>query len=323
MKKKVRKYAEGGEPKFERGTYELAREMLRNNTATAGEPTPSLDDRIARAREMIEGVRQSASEPAPSRSAPRPASNAETIDADMGRAMQSAAVRSRIIPSAPTAADRNDADEGANLRREMQSAEVSVPSTARSLTPQRPDAAARQALDSLLVQAQDKHRELEAKARGRERERQAKEDEIQMVKDRGGPGPARSRAPQNVMGVRAAQQMEEKGSIFSPDYGLSRAEREAKKEREERERVAKREAEARERRSGTRETTRAEVRNSRSATPPVPPPGTRAFANRRRRDLAGPAMTGSPGFKSGGMVGSASKRADGIAQKGKTKGRLY
>lgn len=31
---------------------------------------------------------------------------------------------------------------------------------------------------------------------------------------------------------------------------------------------------------------------------------------------------GKIGFKSGGSVGSASKRADGIAQRGKTKGRI-
>ena len=34
------------------------------------------------------------------------------------------------------------------------------------------------------------------------------------------------------------------------------------------------------------------------------------------------AMTGSYSMKSGGKVGSASKRADGIAQKGKTKGKM-
>ena len=33
-------------------------------------------------------------------------------------------------------------------------------------------------------------------------------------------------------------------------------------------------------------------------------------------------MTGVPGMKKGGSVGSASRRADGIARQGKTKGRM-
>ena len=37
---------------------------------------------------------------------------------------------------------------------------------------------------------------------------------------------------------------------------------------------------------------------------------------------APPAPAGVPGMKSGGSVGSASRRADGIARQGKTKGRM-
>jgi len=38
--------------------------------------------------------------------------------------------------------------------------------------------------------------------------------------------------------------------------------------------------------------------------------------------MAQAAQTGAP-MKKGGKVGSASKRADGIAQRGKTRGRMY
>jgi hypothetical protein len=51
------------------------------------------------------------------------------------------------------------------------------------------------------------------------------------------------------------------------------------------------------------------------AAAPLPPRFT-ALAN----SVANSARTG---MKSGGKVSSASKRADGIAQKGKTKGRMY
>ena len=36
-----------------------------------------------------------------------------------------------------------------------------------------------------------------------------------------------------------------------------------------------------------------------------------------------PAGASVPGMKKGGKVGSASKRADGIAQRGKTRGKMY
>jgi hypothetical protein len=53
-------------------------------------------------------------------------------------------------------------------------------------------------------------------------------------------------------------------------------------------------------------------------------PRARALAERkkRERDTARGSVQGES-FKSGGMVGSASKRADGIATKGKTRGRIY
>ena len=53
-------------------------------------------------------------------------------------------------------------------------------------------------------------------------------------------------------------------------------------------------------------------------------PRARALAERkkRERDTARGSVQGES-FKSGGMVSSASKRADGIATKGKTRGRIY
>ena len=279
--KKVRKYADGGAPKFERSTYERAKAMLRDDPATANELTPALDERIARAKERIAAITQSAPEPAPS----RPAVSQNRPAYPTAR---------RVADARGEESDRREQEQQAAAERSfVRDANVSIPPSASrslgtspspSLAPQRPAV-----------------------------------DETQMVMDRGGSGPKPSRSLQNVMGVRAQEQMETKGSIYSPDYGLSRAEREEKKAREKLEQEEKKAREKREREAKVRE----KLGRRRAAIPPVPPPGTRAFANRRRRDLAEPAMMGEPEYKSGGMVGSASKRADGIAQKGKTKGRLY
>lgn len=42
-----------------------------------------------------------------------------------------------------------------------------------------------------------------------------------------------------------------------------------------------------------------------------------------RAAQAGQVPQSGPGMKKGGKVGSASKRADGIAQRGKTRGKMY
>jgi hypothetical protein len=47
-----------------------------------------------------------------------------------------------------------------------------------------------------------------------------------------------------------------------------------------------------------------------------------AARKKRKMDFAMERVKAGVGYKSGGSVGSASKRADGIAQKGKTKGRM-
>lgn len=59
-----------------------------------------------------------------------------------------------------------------------------------------------------------------------ETERQRTEREVPPVSSPARATPQVPSRGQNVMGVRAAQQMEEKGSIYSPDYGRPRAERE-------------------------------------------------------------------------------------------------
>jgi hypothetical protein len=57
------------------------------------------------------------------------------------------------------------------------------------------------------------------------------------------------------------------------------------------------------------------------ATPsPAPSPSRRFMADRIRRRTERPSGTDS--FAKGGMVGSASKRGDGIAKRGKTRGRM-
>ena len=53
---------------------------------------------------------------------------------------------------------------------------------------------------------------------------------------------------------------------------------------------------------------------------PAPSPSRRFMADRIRRRTERPSGTDS--FAKGGMVGSASKRGDGIAKRGKTRGRM-
>jgi len=108
------------------------------------------------------------------------------------------------------------------------------------------------------------------------------------------------------MGERQAKQMEQKGPIFSRDFGKPKAERDAIKagERSDQREQARQAAEERDRRRRERIRQAAEERD------------------RRRRNTAPGSVQGAS-FKSGGMVSSASKRADGIASKGKTRGRIY
>jgi hypothetical protein len=102
------------------------------------------------------------------------------------------------------------------------------------------------------------------------------------------PEPDRLVSNRNRMGERAAEQMEKKGSIYSRDYGKPRAEREAA----------------------------AAVRQ-------LPTPRSqRMFQSRRRTPYQAAAVAGNPGYAKGGSVSSASSRADGIAKRGKTKGRV-
>lgn len=93
----------------------------------------------------------------------------------------------------------------------------------------------------------------------------------------------------NRMGVRAAQQMEEKGSIYSRNFGKPRAVREA------------------------------EEKASRTPLPR----SQRMFQSRRKMERP----TEPGGFAKGGKVSNgfskASSRADGIAKRGKTRGRIY
>ena len=102
------------------------------------------------------------------------------------------------------------------------------------------------------------------------------------------PEPDRLVSNRNRMGERAAEQMEKKGSIYSPDYGKPRAEREAA-----------------------------------AAARQLPTPRSRRmFQSRKGSPYQAAAVAGGPGYKKGGSVSSASSRADGIAKRGKTKGRM-
>jgi hypothetical protein len=420
MKKKAKRYAEGGEPKFDKGTYERAKEFLRQQGLST--ETPSLDDRIARARARIEAVTQSATEPAPSRSttraisrpasASRPAPTTPALEADVAGEASDRREQERQAIEAGEASDRREQERQAieageaRARRDfVRDADISIPPAATrsmassSTSTPRPtptvSAPTRRQTDTAAARREAEYSDVvgvEDYEAGQAAKRMMREAEQ-----------ARSPRVQSQLGIRQAQQMEEKGSIYSPDYGLSRAvreqrqaeqraereaeargresdtrerERQAQEERDRRlaaakRRQAEREAEARGRESDTRERERQaqEERDRKrqrvsAAAPPVPAPGTRAFANAperaqrrterqnerniadelkriarqemlerritpietalRRRDTrqtVNPAMMGSPGFKSGGTVSSASKRGDGIATKGKTRGK--
>lgn len=415
MKKTIRKYAEGGEPKFERSTYERAKAFLREKGHN--EETPSLDDRIARARERIAGVMQSMPEPAPrpvSRSAPassgpapavsqdRPAyptarrvaeESMDAQDADMGRAMQNASVRSipsRPAPTTPaletevTRSGRglmatNPFEEQNRVRlARIEEAKARDAATKREaqqdmLEREMPSRIPRNTMGVRAAQQMEEKGSIYSPDYGRPRaereQRQSLRDlaaglertdeAVQAAKKRADTAAARREAAyadvagaedyeagqaakrmmreaeaarasrlQNAMGVRANQQMEEKGSIYSPDYGRPRAEREQRQAEREDNAKTTREVERQARQDmlerrrtpieaaalkpkDTEEEERKAAERSRTAR------------QRRRRTITGPAMMGSPGFKSGGMVSSASKRADGIAQKGKTRGKVY
>jgi hypothetical protein len=58
-------------------------------------------------------------------------------------------------------------------------------------------------------------------------------------------------------------------------------------------------------------------------TPPTSDELERRYDKLRQKDLNDASMTGKPtGYKKGGSVSSASKRADGCAVKGKTRGKV-
>lgn len=110
---------------------------------------------------------------------------------------------------------------------------------------------------------------------------------VGSTNDAGEEGVPRTRSPMvSDLGIKQQRQMEDKGSIYSKDFGKPRAEREAA----------------------------AAVREAQSKVPVK-----KFLADRMRRRVVRP--TGTESYAKGGAV-SASRRADGIAQRGKTRGKL-
>lgn len=67
---------------------------------------------------------------------------------------------------------------------------------------------------------------------------------------------------------------------------------------------------------------RASIAKAFGAKPPVKQESAQQKDMRELQEALGPSVKVMPEFKKGGKVSSASKRADGCAQRGKTKGRM-
>lgn len=415
MKKKMKRFAEGGitDDVRQRAAFYAALAA----GAKGSEETSEQKDFMRKVREAQQAEAEASDN---RRASSRPAS-ASSAPAPSRPALRSAVSQDRpAYPTARRVADEysgaEDADIGRGMREAamVRDAEVSIPPAAglapRSASRSAPTTPARGLIPNTPFEDANRAR-LARIEEDKERIAAVRKAAQQDLLERETP----SRIPQNVMGVRAAQQMEEKGSIYSPDYGLSRAEREQRQSLRDLAKGIERtdeDVQAARRRADTaaarraiasaasrdvedyeagqaakrmmreaeqaRSSRRAEVESNRAreeaeegaarrrqrvsaATPPVPAPGTRAFANaperaQRRserqtgqqaeRNLANEVKRAalqdilersrttretsalrrrndesSPGFKKGGMVSSASKRADGIATKGKTRGK--
>jgi len=401
MKKKVRKFAEGG------GVGDDVRQRAKFFAALADKPEAQQDfvRSVREAQQAEAEASDRAKLPPPSRPTPTPARPTPTAS----RQERPAYPTAQRMADAASASYAGDFDVGSPAPSELREADVSLPdmvaklnSSTRGMGSTSPRSASGLIPRTPFDEAQDTRiARRHAQAAQAEAANRASKQEMGEVLERASPSKP---SMTNTMGQRAAQQMEEKGSIYSPDYGKSRSERERParerkalsdyeatvaaedaavgrgmmrrraSENERKGKEAEREREASKAREESRRTIEANrsreeaqegaarrltsaqleqrkgreteaVRSAakadererampREAIKSAPKrlfssraessPRARALAERKRRerDTARGAVQGEA-FKSGGMVGPASKRADGIASKGKTRGRIY
>lgn len=266
---KKRKFDEGG------SVYERAKRFLRDQGVT--DETPALDEKIASSRgntrrsipasgDALPMVRETSVEPEErSRSAtPTPAPTPTPRASTPAGKFTDSDAESR-------AARRSEADEENVKRIQRARDEEENTSRIRQARYQAPEPDRGAAL-----------RDIERKDAATRAAQSAAADARNVAEIEDARGKLMSNT--NRMGVRAAQQMEDKGSIYSPDFGKPRA-----------------------------------VREAESKTRRMPlPRSQRMFQGRRQMDRP----TSPGGYAKGGSVSSASNRADGIAKRGKTRGRV-
>lgn len=291
MKKKAKRYAEGGEPKFEKSTYERAKEFLAKQGLA--DDTPSLDDRIARAKEKIEAFTQSTPESAAPR--PRSASSAPSVSS----AQRNAPAPEGTFTDSDVAdrAERRARDEAENMARieavrNLDTADVKPPTASQAAT-SAPTSAARvgragqaSGLSSLFrggVHEQANEARIEARRRAEAEDKQRREEAAA----------ARASAAQRSANIAEGRRNQEAAEAADARAAAAKA-------------------------PGLG---RAMMRrpSSQVEAPPAAP-SRRFMADRIRRRVERP--SGTESFSKGGSVPSASKRGDGIAKRGKTRGRM-
>lgn len=264
---KKRKFASGGDVEGD-SVYERAKRFLRNQGIS--DDTPALDEKIASARM---GRGETVRTEIPSRGDSLPMTRENTVEPEAvpetSRIARSPVPRSPAPPSpAPTI-----------TRTEIPAGDGGVPMTRETTIEADPAEEARRARGAVMANAAASRAGRQATAAARNAQ-SAAADASNVAEDARG----RLMSNTNRMGVRAAQQMEDKGSIYSPDFGKPRAVREAE---------------------------------DKARRMPLPR-SQRMFQGRRKMERP----TEPGGFAKGGSVSSASSRADGIAKRGRTRGRV-
>lgn len=288
---KKRKFAEGG--RFEEDTYARAKRFLRESGA-AGE-TPALDEMIAskrvkgpsaseKAEEVMAGLRRESE--ARTREAPKrepsPVKIADTGDETARLASRYAAPGKFTDADESERASRRAAEEEENLAR-INRVRMKAMEREQALEPVQPEMALPIGKAARLAQA----------AAGAASSGIAKAE-----------GAATAQRAMTAANKRAAAERAEQAGKNRASESILRRAFETMSSRRAAETRERAQQKAKDTLAGSAAKTRA--------------------AQERRQDMLDEMRMGGEGggFKKGGMVGRASKRADGIAMRGKTRGRM-
>jgi len=218
--KKVRKFAQGGSNP---NISDDVRQRAAFFAALANDPEAQ-----GKFQKSIHDTQQAAAEKLPPPSPPAPAQRSAPAPSAQRSAPPSPPAVSQDRPNYPTAARVSDsfvpdfapADAAARLNATTRSMGVSEPKPTRTPTRVLPvsrfeeENAKRVARNKAMVQ---ERKDLEAKAK------RSMSEAVEEAKTRGGVAPRSTNI--SALGERQARQMEEKGSIYSKDFGRPKAER--------------------------------------------------------------------------------------------------